>query len=592
VRHKGNHLPFDRRAVLDHRTARRALLIYLCVIILVAVWGAIGVRSRSIPIWELQNTTALSLWILKRTGYAFGQMLLFIPLGILLVASISPAMIEARFCRSTLYLLSALLISLSIALLFTAIRSGLSLTSVTAICMIMPFLGCIIGLWLGMSLLRRENAIRWLLGKIAALVLVFISLFAVMAWSGLEYTPLPFQPARYSSEDKRQLVERLRGKDPRGIEPGGSVLFTITEDAANKLLAWGLSIGSKGRKARILFDRDIVGLFASLELPVSYERLRYLNVHGEVAVLYDTDLRIRPIWLSVGGMSIPRWMLRPFSAVLVHVISNDPHIKPLYRAIHHCQVMPGELSIRYGRVDISETFTAAVAARIGLSGEIAQTTREQVNTLIQCALRNEKEHLSLDDCFKTCFELAERRSISGDPVTENSGAILALGILLGHEGIQSFIADMPKDHIPFKAKRRLAGVALRGRRDWVRHFTESAALQVLSNVMTSDAIGLLKEELDARPRGSGFSFADLLADRAGTTFASVATRDKSSALTMQLKINYGFRVEDFFPEADDLPENISDKELETVYGGVGGIKYNQLIATIETRISLCGGYQY
>ncbi|MGA1794964.1 MAG: hypothetical protein ACMUIL_03795 [bacterium] len=592
VRESRNRYPTCRKGFLAPGAARRALLVYLCILTLIAVWGAVAGRSGSIPIWKLQNTTALLLWILKRTGSALGVTLLFIPLGILLVASISPAMIEARVFRRIIYLFCALFLSLSIALLFTAVRSGFSPAHAVVIGMIMPCLGCLIGLWLGMSLLRRENAIRWLLGKTAVLLLIVISLCAVIVWRGLEGSPLPFHPARYSSEDKRQLVELLRGKDPREIAPDGAVSVTLTEDAANKLLAWGLSIGSKGRKARLLFERDIVGLFVSLELPVSYGRLRYLNVHGEAMVHYDTDLRIRPLWLAVGEMSVPRCILQPLSSVLLHVFFNDPHINPLYRAIHHCQVIPGELSIRYGRVNLSDTYAADVAARIGLSGEIAQATREQITGLIRLALRNEKEPLSLEDCFKASFGIAEKRSINGDPVTENSGAILALGILLGHERIQAFIAGMPKDRIPFKARRRLAAVAIRGRRDWARHFTVSAALEVLSNVMTSDAIGLLKEELDARPRGSGFSFADLLADRAGATFASVATRDKSSALMMQLKINYNFRIEDFFPPTDDLPENISARELESVYGGVGGIQYNQLIKKIDTRIALCRAYQY
>jgi hypothetical protein len=131
---------------------------------------------------------------------------------------------------------------------------------------------------------------------------------------------------------------------------------------------------------------------------------------------------------------------------------------------------------------------------------------------------------------------------------------------------------------------------VRGRGDWARHFAVSGALTVLSAVAPSDAVGLLKEELDA-DGGSGFSFGDLLADRAGTTFADVATRDDASALRVQQRLAGGFRVDDFFPPAADLPEGIADAELQSRYGGVGGPLYRQQTAEIERRLATCAAYR-
>ena len=68
-----------------------------------------------------------------------------------------------------------------------------------------------------------------------------------------------------------------------------------------------------------------------------------------------------------------------------------------------------------------------------------------------------------------------------------------------------------------------SGRPFRRRADWTRHFTLSGGLTVMSAVGPSDAAGLLKEELDA-DGGSGFSFGDLMADRAGTTFAEKTER--------------------------------------------------------------------
>jgi hypothetical protein len=117
-----------------------------------------------------------------------------------------------------------------------------------------------------------------------------------------------------------------------------------------------------------------------------------------------------------------------------------------------------------------------------------------------------------------------------------------------------------------------------------------AALTVLSSQAPSDAAGLLKEELDA-DGGSGFSFGDLTADRAGTSFALAATRDDGAARALQERIAAGFRVDDFFPDASDLPEGIPDAELQSRYGGVGGPLYRDFAAEIERRLMRCAAYR-
>jgi hypothetical protein len=91
--------------------------------------------------------------------------------------------------------------------------------------------------------------------------------------------------------------------------------------------------------------------------------------------------------------------------------------------------------------------------------------------------------------------------------------------------------------------------------------------------------------------GSGFSFGDLLADRPGTTFALLATRDTAAARMLQERLAAGFRVDDFFPEAADLPEDIQAAELEARYGGVGGRLFRQYVAEVERRLWSCPAYR-
>ncbi len=119
----------------------------------------------------------------------------------------------------------------------------------------------------------------------------------------------------------------------------------------------------------------------------------------------------------------------------------------------------------------------------------------------------------------------------------------------------------------------------------------SGALTVLSAVAPSDAAGLLKEELDA-DGGSGFSFGDLLADRAGTTFAELATRDEETAAAVQASAWPPASASTTSSRpAKDLPEDIPDSELRARYGGVGGPLYRKYADEIERRVASAAAYR-
>ncbi|MBR9784408.1 MAG: hypothetical protein GYB34_08660 [Gammaproteobacteria bacterium] len=57
-------------------------------------------------------------------------------------------------------------------------------------------------------------------------------------------------------------------------------------------------------------------------------------------------------------------------------------------------------------------------------------------------------------------------------------------------------------------------------------------IELTTNVSLSNKVGLYKELLDSEG-GSGFSFDDLVADRAGTKLAHIATLDNKHAVHVQ-----------------------------------------------------------
>ena len=178
---------------------------------------------------------------------------------------------------------------------------------------------------------------------------------------------------------------------------------------------------------------------------------------------------------------------------------------------------------------------------------------------------------------------------SSSAVEQNRAAILALGISVGHERLARLAGFDPSGELARGAAALRAGAALGGREDWARHFSLSAALAVLGGPFVSDAGGLVKEELDALTHGTGFSFGDLAADRAGVRFAEAATRSEEAARAMQSWVAAGFTAAFLFPTASDLPEDLTPEEFRRQFGGVGDERYRLKVREIEALLDRCAG---
>ncbi len=176
-----------------------------------------------------------------------------------------------------------------------------------------------------------------------------------------------------------------------------------------------------------------------------------------------------------------------------------------------------------------------------------------------------------------------------DTLTQNRAAILALGIVIGHERLARYAGLKRDSELVREAVAARAGTKLAGREDWARHFCLSAALAVVEDPFLSDAGGLLKEELDALAHGSGFSFGDLAADRAGVRFAAATTDSFDAAMASQSRLRTGFTTADFFPEINDLPESLTVEEFRRDFGGVGAPRYRAMLGEIEARLDRCPG---
>lgn len=189
--------------------------------------------------------------------------------------------------------------------------------------------------------------------------------------------------------------------------------------------------------------------------------------------------------------------------------------------------------------------------------------------------------------LQMAFEFAEDNAHRRDAVEPNKAAILALGVILGEEKVAAVAGRSFDIRLRPEIKQLYQRISVRGRNDLTRHFWVSAALAVLSDQSLSMDIGITKELMDATPGGSGFSFVDLTADRAGTLFAGAATQHSDSARQLQVAIRRGVELDDLFPEIDSLPEGITSDEFQNQYGGLGGEKTSQIVDEIRQRLQGC-----
>jgi len=567
------------------------LIAYVLFLVYRAHRGGEDGETANSPVWELLDPRRLAQAGGGLVFMALAELAYFVPVGF--VATVVLRGDSARFRRFPVRL-PALAIGIVLTIMVHAVKSIGSWYIGVAIGMVFPLLGCCLGAWAGTTWLRGWRTRLWFVPKVFSLVLLLLLCAGAIAYFSLEDIPLPFETVRVTSAEKRRLVHLFSNKSLNSPKEGQTHTLWLTEREVNALLSWGLSLGSPERKARVRLDRDSVSLRMSVLTLFGEERPRYLNLKMTGgAEIEDGHLRLHVDRCRIGAVEVPYWLLRSLCPLVTSFVRHDQRAKPFLDAMRGMTIEPDSIQLTYSPPDLPTGLWKSFSHPAITSQELLASARTHVDSLLLLAIVRQlfDSVPSFDLCLKTVFALARDRSTQSDPVMENQAAILALGVLLGHPKIEKLLGFIVVDGDDDAAREDLRRVAIHGRSDWVGHFCVSAAITTLTNETISDAAGLLKEELDADVGGSGFSFADLLADRAGRTFALSATCDEAAARSMQDRLAGGFGIEEVFPPADGLPERASDAELQSHYGGVGGEGYLHLIEEIEGRIAACAAYQ-
>lgn len=193
--------------------------------------------------------------------------------------------------------------------------------------------------------------------------------------------------------------------------------------------------------------------------------------------------------------------------------------------------------------------------------------------------------VSLTEILVPLMRLAAARSVEGGAHLENRALLAALAWQMGGKDIANLIPDaQPSTGSAFKH------ITLAGRSDLAQHFVVSAALASFGGGPLADAIGVHKEVDDARD-GSGFSFKDFAANRAGVAFGRKASDADGGATSLQQSVMAGIVEADLLPAVADLPESMSYADFVRRYGGVGSSDYARIVQEIDRRVGTLSLYR-
>jgi hypothetical protein len=167
-------------------------------------------------------------------------------------------------------------------------------------------------------------------------------------------------------------------------------------------------------------------------------------------------------------------------------------------------------------------------------------------------------------------------------VAENRAALLVLGMAANGVGLSQLLPERRAELLA-----RPIRVTLAGRGDSSQHFLISATLSADSGTPLANLIGLYKEIDDSRG-GSGFSFNDLAADRAGTRLGERAVGQPER---LQRLLSGPLREEDLLPDVSDLPEGMQEPEFRTRFGGPGSPAYDHMLSDIDERLDATDLYR-
>ena len=404
---------------------------------------------------------------------------------------------------------------------------------------------------------------RWLKTLSWLLVVGVILALALGALFLLDSRPIVEQDRAITAAERAWARHWVAANRPRGRQPGELMTIGLSEREATLLANELLDRVGQGRAA-VRLDAGRARIDASLALPWN-PRGSFVNLELE---LVANGLLPKIETARLGGVPLPGALVRALAERLLAAVANSQLLQ--------------QVDLEDDRMRIVYEWQPHLLERIG-SGFVADADlpnllRYQNDLTKTLADRTRRGSVQLADLLAHLLTRAGAQPANADPVAENRAIVMVLAAYVNGRIIRD-----PANATASPKVSRPRPVLLRGRQDLSQHFMTSAALAIQGDDTLSGMVGWYKEMSDANG-GSGFSFADMAANRAGIRLARLATGNREDAKRLQRIARQGLAEDDFMPAIDGLPEGINQQTFAANFSGTSQADYQRIIAHIDRRI--------
>ncbi len=420
---------------------------------------------------------------------------------------------------------------------------------------------------------------RWLLRLLLLLLVGLPLVLAGLVFLALDNTPLVVSKVAFTPANIERAKRLLDRNDPRKMRQGAPRTIVIAQEDLDLAVNYIASRYARGSTSIVLQDGSAT-VRATFELPGNPFG-RYANLD---LALTETPYLPRVEQAHMGRIPLPafvcNWLVKEGMARL----QDHTDYSAAADVVKKVSVSDGLLKVVFAWNDkfAGQLKAALVPADDQVRWQVYQAR------LIELTSRPVRgRNLPLEELLPPMLQLAQQRAGgAGDKAAaENRALIVVLAFYVNGKGLAALVPAARDWPAPIQRV-----VTLAGRTDFPQHFLVSAALAASVGSPLSDAVGVYKEVDDSRG-GSGFSFNDIAADRAGTRFGEMAAASAAGAAKLYRLAGRGLHEGDFFPEVKDLPEFMTEADFKRRYGGIGQPEYMKMVTEIERRIAVLPLYR-
>lgn len=393
-------------------------------------------------------------------------------------------------------------------------------------------------------------------------------------------------PSPQEARSSRMLALRLHaaatGQGPAEVQVSADEIDGLFATAARAL---------PDLRGRAEIGDDGVRMSMSLRPPALAD-LGWINLDLEVAPS-DRGLDLRR--LTVGPLALPPELTVAVLRRLADFAADEPVGTLMLGAVERVATTPGRVALtldpREGAQDpeapgVYERVTGSLRRLMGAQ----ERPRVGVHYLAMLAASKDgRLPRSGSTASWMAFAVESARGVVAAEhlgpdaaEAEMEAAILALAAHCGARwAIESAVGDMPAPPL----RSRCVDTRLLERDDLRKHFVLSAALEAAGDSTVSFGLGEVKELDDASGGGSGFSFDDVAADRAGIRWSqAVRAAARAGDAAMAEAARLSAEEEAVMPSIRDLPSFLERPRFESLYGEVDSPAYRRQLAEIDARI--------